>query len=120
MAQASSELDLHFNTFKKYAINYGCYVPNQPGKGIKKNKGNRVELNEIKTRAGMRHRIIKEDLIPHRCGECGISEWRGKKLSLHLDHIDGKGWNHDLLNLRFLCPNCHSLTTTYTGKNKVN
>lgn len=118
MAQAASVLGLHFNTFKRYAIKYDCYITNQSGKGIKKNIGPKVEIDKIKTRAGVRKRIIRDNLITYECNECGISKWKGKKLSLHLDHIDGNAWNHDLHNLRFLCPNCHSLTETYTGKNK--
>lgn len=118
MAHAASRLGLHFTTFKKYALKYNCYNTNQSGLGIKKNKGNILEVNKISSRAGMRNRILKENLIPYECSKCRISEWKGKKLSLHLDHIDGNNWNHELSNLRFLCPNCHSLTDTYTGKNK--
>jgi 5-methylcytosine-specific restriction endonuclease McrA len=118
MAQAASTLGLHFNTFKRYALKYNCYETNQSGKGIKKNIGPKVEIDKIKTRAGIRKRIVRDNLIPYECGECGISKWIGKKLSLHLDHIDGNAWNHKLFNLRFLCPNCHSLTSTYAGKNK--
>jgi len=36
MAQAAATLRLHFNTFKKYALIYNCYITNQSGKGIKK------------------------------------------------------------------------------------
>lgn len=118
MAHAASKLGLHYNTFSKYAKLYKCYIPNQNGKGISKNKGPVLDLKDLKTRAGIRSRIIKENLIPYECGECGISEWNGKQLSLHLDHIDGNRWNHKIKNLRFLCPNCHSLTYNYTGKNK--
>ena len=41
-----------------------------------------------------------------------------KKLSLQLDHINGINNDHRIENLRFLCPNCHSQTETYAGKNK--
>ena len=34
MAKAAAALDLHFTTFKKYAIQYGCYKTNQPGKVV--------------------------------------------------------------------------------------
>ena len=118
MAQAASILKLHFTSFKKYAIKYGCYKTNQPGKGINKNIGVKVDFKDIKTRSGIRRRIIEENLLPYKCNECGISEWNGKKLSLHLDHINGSGWDHKISNLRLLCPNCHSQTTTYTGRNK--
>jgi len=48
---------------------------------------------------------------------CGINEWKGIKLSLQLDHIDGNKNNEQRENLRLLCPNCHSITPTYGGKN---
>lgn len=52
----------------------------------------------------------------HFCGNIG--EWQGQKLVLQLDHINGKNNDHRIENLRFLCPNCHSITETYAGKNK--
>lgn len=55
--------------------------------------------------------------IKYECVECGISEWKGKLLSLHLDHINGINNDDREDNLRLLCPNCHSLTETYCGKN---
>jgi hypothetical protein len=119
MAKAAVVLGLHFNTFKKYAIGYGCYEPNQAGKGLKKDIKKRiVRLEDYATRASVRKTIINDNLIPYKCNECEINDWNGKKLSLHLDHINGKNGDHRLENLRFLCPNCHSQTDTYTGKNK--
>lgn len=52
------------------------------------------------------------------CEECNLDEWRGKKLTLQLEHIDGDSFNNSTENLKFLCPNCHSITDTYCGKNK--
>ena len=52
-----------------------------------------------------------------KCSQCGISEWQGQKLSIQLDHIDGDSDNNKLENCRLLCPNCHSLTPTFSGKN---
>ena len=119
MAKAAVTLGLHFNTFKKYAVEYGCYEPNQAGKGIKKDIKKRItHLEDYANRASVRRVIIKDNLISYECSECGISEWNDKKLALHLDHINGKNGDHRLENLRFLCPNCHSQTDTYTGKNK--
>jgi predicted RNA-binding Zn-ribbon protein involved in translation (DUF1610 family) len=119
MAKAAVALGLHFNTFKTYAVKYGCYEPNQAGKGIKKDIKKRItNLEDYANRASVRRVIIKDGLLPYKCSECGINEWNDKKLALHLDHINGKNGDHRLENLRFLCPNCHSQTDTYTGKNK--
>ena len=119
MAKAAAKLNLHFNTFKKYALKFGCYSPNQSGKGIKKNIKKRIlNLEEYSSRASIRKTIIKENLIEYKCSECNIQTWNNKSLSLHLDHINGMNNDNRLENLRFLCPNCHSQTEIYTGRNK--
>lgn len=58
---------------------------------------------------------IKKEL----CEKCGQDEmWNGEKLSLHLDHINGKNRDNRLENLKILCPNCHSQTPTYCRRKK--
>lgn len=39
-------------------------------------------------------------------------------IPLEIDHIDGDYTNNSEDNLQLLCPNCHSLTSTYKGANK--
>lgn len=77
-----------------------------------------VENSSYQNISRLKQRIVKENLLEYKCAECGISSWRGKELSLQLDHINGINNDHRLENLRFLCPNCHSQTETYAGKNK--
>jgi len=67
----------------------------------------------------MLKRILREEGLPERCSKCGMGpEWQKAPLSLHLDHVDGDPMNNQRDNLRLLCPNCHSQTVTYTGRNK--
>jgi transposase-like protein len=66
----------------------------------------------------LRKYIIREKLLPYKCAICGAVEWQGKTLSLELDHINGENNDNRIENLRFLCPNCHSQTTTYGSLNK--
>jgi hypothetical protein len=66
----------------------------------------------------IKKKIIREGVLgDYACSECGAVEWMGKPLSLHLDHINGDRFDNRKENLRFLCPNCHSQTSTYCGKN---
>ncbi|MBW4429374.1 MAG: HNH endonuclease [Nostoc desertorum CM1-VF14] len=79
-----------------------------------------IDGTEVHTHR-LKKRLIKVGLLEEKCYECGVLYWQEKKLSLHLDHIDGNRKNNKLENLRLLCPNCHSLTETYCGnKNKKN
>lgn len=54
----------------------------------------------------------------YACTECGISSWRGRALVLHVDHRNGIHDDNRLVNLRFLCPNCHSQTDTYCNRKR--
>ncbi len=52
------------------------------------------------------------------CSKCGISEWNGIALTLEMDHINGDNADNRRENLECLCPNCHSQTPTWRGRNK--
>lgn len=122
--QAAAKLNLTFGTYKKYAIRLGVYKTNQSGKGIYKPCKNKIPLNEIlegkhpqyQTNK-IRIRLLEEGIKEAKCEICGIANWQKKKLNFELDHIDGNSKNHKLKNLRIICPNCHSQTDTYCGKN---
>ena len=69
----------------------------------------------------LKHRLFKEGILKNICSEpgCGLSEWNNKPITLHMDHINGDPADNRLCNLRILCPNCHSQTETYSGRNKT-
>jgi len=65
-------------------------------------------------RSEVKKHLIQSGLLDHRCAECGAEPiWNGKPLVLILDHINGINNDNQLENLRFLCPNCNSQTTTF-------
>lgn len=68
----------------------------------------------------LKRRLLKEGLKENRCEnpECGITEWLGKSIVLQLHHINGVNNDNRLENLQLLCPNCHSQTDNFAGKNK--
>lgn len=53
------------------------------------------------------------------CGWCETNKYSGK-IPIELEHIDGNSENNELKNLKLLCPNHHSLTSTYKKLNQGN
>lgn len=86
---------------------------------------NKIPHNELfvenskHSRSVARNRIISENLIPYTCAICGQEPiWKGKPMTLILDHINGINNDHRLENLRFVCPNCNIQLDTNCGKKR--
>ena len=94
---------------------------NRPKKFCHNNKCQHEHARKMAIETGIAgKRSTKRHLIEtrgYKCEMCDISEWRGQKLALDFDHIDGNSNNNSLDNVRLLCPNCHSQTETYKSKN---
>lgn len=78
-------------------------------------KGAYKPFNQLKKDESRRRFLIRER--GHKCEKCNLTKWLGKKIPLELHHEDGNKNNNKKFNLFLFCPNCHTLTPTYKGKN---
>jgi hypothetical protein len=67
-------------------------------------------------RSHLKSRLIEEGLKADQCEICGITEWRGRSLSVERHHLNGDGEDNRLENLQLLCGNCHSQTDNWGGR----
>ena len=67
----------------------------------------------------LKRRLLKEGVKQHKCELCGLTLWNNEKIPLELHHVNGDNTDNRLENIQMLCPNCHALTDTYRGKNKL-
>ncbi len=66
----------------------------------------------------LRKKVMSTGILGDTCNMCGIGKsWNNKVLVLQLDHINGISTDNRIENLRALCPNCHSQTDTFAGRN---
>jgi hypothetical protein len=93
-------------------------------KGKSHNWSSAIDLSKILVKnstylwtTNLKKRLIKENFLKEQCYKCGITHWQGQLLSLQLEHINGCNSDNTIDNLILLCPNCHSLTPTFSGKN---
>ena len=105
---------------KKKFCNNKCQKEYQYLTYIKKWKNN--EVNGLRG-AYQTSLYIKDYLYKkynNKCARCGwneINPYTGN-IPLEIEHIDGNYLNNKEENLILLCPNCHSLTSTYKGANR--
>lgn len=69
------------------------------------------------SRKDVKRRLFTEGVKERVCELCGQDEeWRGRRMGLVLDHINGVRDDHRLENLRIVCPNCNATLDTHCGR----
>ena len=85
----------------------------------------RTEENTFCKNSDVSQKVLKEKYLegnysPYCCSICGLPPiWNGKPLVLTLDHINGDNNDNELINLRWICPNCDRQLPTYSSKNII-
>ena len=101
------------------------HFDNGVSKNKQQNKSKKRSLEELFTlcdfyvhNTDFKNRLYKEVYKKRECELCGQGEmWKGKKMSLILDHINGIHNDNRLENLQIVCPNCNATLETHGGKN---
>jgi hypothetical protein len=114
-----------WRVLKKYAAVWGIptehFDPHHHHRGAIPSRARPIEdvLVEGSTynRGHLKKRLFDEGLKQRYCELCGQGEeWRGEKMSLILDHVNGVGNDNRLENLRIVCPNCAATLDTHCGR----
>lgn len=104
------------NTSCFHEYNYREYISDWKANKIDGTKGK----SWVKPSNYVRRYLFEK--YDNKCARCGWSETNmyTDTIPLEIEHLDGDARNNCEENLILLCPNCHSLTSTYRGANRGN
>lgn len=130
-AEVARKLGMHskggnYNTLRRNIKKWNLDTSHFVGRGWSKGKkipdsrtSLKMYLDNLKpiTSWKLKNKLIEAGIKKNECEICGISEWNHKPIACQLHHKNGNNEDNNLENLQMLCPNCHSQTDSYAGKN---
>lgn len=113
-------IESHKNTKHKYCSN-ACQQAYEYKLWVEKYKQDNSIA--VSTKWGQIPSYLRRYIFEKYQNKCCLCNWSETNpftntIPLEVDHIDGNSDNNSEENLRLICPNCHSLTSTYRGANR--
>jgi len=120
----------NYDTFHKFVHNKKIDISHLHGRRIARGGIKEIPIEDLTiqncyfSRSKLKGRLLRAGVLEDRCymidcqNKSGM--WRGEKLKMVLDHVNGVPTDNRIENLRLLCPNCNSQLSTHCGRNKKN